>query len=280
MKTTGLSLIICLVSLVSLGCQGQSLFGPSAEDLAWQALIAEYDVLAEKGGGIECNLQRRIYVTPIAAPELEAAFPDTAFFRGGARRRCVDKSLFNNLTSHSLVAVRGDQTYLMHIYADWSSGASAVNDDNFRGFNRLLKDSGQTVTPENEIVIARAAVVMMLFYDYHSSFDSVHFASPEDAAPADYRLGVAEKIDEANKLLGLPIGGQQFTVAIPTWTVEDGRVSRRRVAFRDGQLSYLDGQCYFLNVKATDFEAWGLDQPPSTETCEKGPGIRVFPVDD
>jgi hypothetical protein len=169
-----------------------------------------------------------------------------------------------------VVAVRQGQAYPLHVNNGMLGSTSANND--FIAFNRLLKDSHLAVTPQNEAAIAKAAVVMMLLYDYDIFFDRQNFASPE-AAPADYRLGEAQKIDEYPECLDTgeysKVVNDHFTVGLLAWTAQEGRVEWWRVAFFQGQLSLVQRRQLGLNVEQADFKTWALKQLPKLERCEK-----------
>ncbi len=279
-------LLVCILGLLAAGActPGRlGLDGPTDEEVAWQALAQQYDLMIkEQVKHINCSASRLIYVFPVESPELKAVFPDTRFFRGGGRKECVGFEYFRRGNIHGVVAVRQGKAYPMLINTGRWGSIDQIHTENegFQGFNRLLKDSGLTVTPENQEAIARVVVAMLMFYDYPTLFDEQGYASPETAAPADYRLGQVKAIDEYPRCLASgeydKVGNEHFTLGLPAWTAQKGRASWWRVAFQRGQVTLVEWRGFGLDVAKTDFEAVIGKRLSETDPCHYDEWIKMW----
>jgi hypothetical protein len=179
MKTKCCALLICILGPLLASCQLPSPPGPveakQARDLAWQALVKEYqpDELADSTTLGPCRQGQVLHLDRVHVPELEELFPGIQLFLGGLDMSCLPGPLPGEESELDLIpgtykfmAVYQDQMYLLV-----PSMRRTPGHENYVDFNRLLRRTGRKVTSENEIQVAKAISAMVMFSHYSEFFD-------------------------------------------------------------------------------------------------------------
>lgn len=171
----------CVLGLLLAGCQLLSTPEPDEEtqahDLAWQALVAEYqpdEIVGTTTLG-PCRRGEVLHLNRVPVPELEQLFPGIRLFLGGLDIGCLPGPLPGSETeldlirkrTYKLLAVYQGQVYILA----WSNRRTPGH-DHYVGFNRLLRRTGQEVTPDNQEQVARAVAAMAMYSHYADFFDA------------------------------------------------------------------------------------------------------------
>jgi hypothetical protein len=287
MKTRCCALLIGILGLLLASCQLPSLLGPveakHARDLAWQALVEEYqpdEIVGTMTLG-PCRQGKVLHLDRVHIPELEELFPGIQLFLGGLDMSCLPGPLPGGETPLDLIGYgtyKFIAVYQGQVYFLVSSMRRTPGHDAYVGFNRLLRQTGQEVTPDNEDRVARAVAAMVMYSYYADFFDADMWH--EGLQPAKYCFGPFQPIDEYldDKYQDK---NEHFTLSWTTWNLPQGRVMKWRLAFFGGVPVLFKGECILSGVSGGNFETKPLDAlAGNPDYCEPNVMSSIHPARD
>lgn len=271
---------IFILSLLLVSCQ---LSPPGhvedirARDLAWQALVEEYqpDEIADGTTLGPCRRGQVLRLDAVNVPELEGLFPGIRLFLGGLTFSCLPGPMPGEASELDLIpgTYKFMAVYQGQVYFLVPSMRRTQGHENYVDFNRLLRRTGQEVTPDNEEKVAKASSAMVMFSHYADFFDPDMWH--EGLQPAEYRFGEFQMIDEYEEFVD-----EHFTRAWATWIAHKGQVTKWQLAFSNGLPSYVAGKCVLSKVSFDDFEKKPFEAlEGSADYCEAGGGGAIAQPD-